>query len=68
MITVIDDLKCPICGAEEDHPDDGCIQIRGCKVHDQGRWWSQCLICSGGYDKIGGTFTEVNHDSAKGWF
>ena len=65
---VVTELVCPVCGAEESHPTDDAIQIRGNKVHDHGKWWSQCLVCSGGYDKPGGVFTEASHDPKLGWF
>ena len=66
-IKLTDSLQCPTCGAKEEHKDGNTIQIRAYKVHDEGKWWSQCLVCSGGYDKPDGTFTEVNHTD-KGWF
>ena len=69
MMVVIDSPVCPTCGAQEEHPtNDHEIQLRVNKVHDQGKWWSQCLVCSGGYDKVNGVFTESNHQSDKGWF
>jgi len=62
-------MECPVCGVTEHHPtQDGVVQLRGNKVYDQGVWWSQCLVCSGGYDKPNGVFTEANHDPSKGWF
>ena len=66
---ILKDIVCPVCGAAENHPTDYCcIQLRVYKVFDQGSWWSQCLICSGGYDKPGGVFDESKHDPEKGWF
>ena len=53
-------IGCPHCGAPEQH-EDGKVHIRAYKVYNDGQWWSQCLVCSGGYDKIYGTFTENNH-------
>ena len=68
-VTICDSITCPTCGAEEEHPtNDSEVQIRGNKVHDKGKWWSQCLVCSGGYNKVGGVFTEEKHDPKKGWF
>lgn len=60
-------LKCPKCGAVEEHPDGEHIVIRGLKVHDQGKWWSQCLRCSGGYD-ANLVWNAANHNPDKGWF
>lgn len=62
------ELSCPNCGALESHPDENTIQIRAYKVHDEGVWWSQCLVCSGGYDKPNGIFTQANHNVDAGWF
>ncbi len=70
-ISVTPDVVCPVCKAEEKHPtNQGEVQIRGFKVQCTltGRWKSQCLVCSGGYDKVGGTFYEANHNPIKGWF
>jgi len=65
----IPEIICPVCGVTEEHPtEEGVIQIRGNKIHDEGVWWSQCLVCSGGYDKPNGIFTEANHNDNKGWF
>ena len=49
---VIQEIKCPKCGAEETFINKAgkeLLLIRGYKVHDNGRWWSQCLVCSGYY-------------------
>lgn len=53
-------LECPTCGATElANPDAPVLewiwQIRPNKVHHNGHWWSQCLICA-------------NNDPDKGWF
>lgn len=58
---------CPKCGAKELHKN-GMLQIRGMKFFTGKSWESQCLVCSGGYDKINGVFTQKNHDPKKGWF
>lgn len=69
MKFIVQEVQCPTCGAGEMHEDGDKLNIRGFKVcTDDGYWWSQCLVCSGGYDKLNGTFTEANHDSEKGWF
>lgn len=77
MISWIDDknlestmLKCPKCGAVEEHPTDrDKIVIRGFKIADtSGYWWSQCLRCSGYYSQDLKTHDEKNHDKEKGWF
>ena len=68
MFTVVT-VKCPKCGAEECHPTQPVVLIRGCKHRDeQGNWWSQCLVCAGGYSKDLSVFTEANHNPSKGWF
>lgn len=64
----VKELVCPVCGAAEMHSDGKHIHIRGFKVHHSNHWWSQCLVCSGGYDKPNGTYTPENHDGNKGWF
>jgi hypothetical protein len=43
-------VRCPRCGATEMHPNGRWLLIRGFKVHDRGRWWSQCLVCAGYYN------------------
>ena len=65
---VVKELQCPTCGAPEMHSENH-IHVRGHKVCDQlGEWWSQCLVCSGYYDKPFGTANVANHDPDKGWF
>jgi hypothetical protein len=64
----VKELTCPVCGAKEVHSNGTHVHIRGFKVHDQNHWWSQCLVCSGGYDRINGAYTHANHDGNKGWF
>ena len=65
---IVKEVKCPKCGAEEMHPDGQHVLFRGFKVCDaKGHWWSQCLICSGCYDKDLVAHQE-NHDPNKGWF
>ena len=73
-ITVVSGLRCPTCGAGEEHPDNtGNIEtdevlIRAFKVQlDDGHWWSQCLVCSGGYDE-NLVWHQDRHDPEKGWF
>lgn len=74
-ITVVDDLTCPTCGCGETHPHDAHIEksyerrltIRAFKVETDGHWWSQCLVCSGYYDKDLNE-TPDNWDRNKGWF
>lgn len=59
---------CPKCGATEDHPHDRTkILIRACKLFDDKGAWSQCLVCSGFYDKDLSE-TPENHNPEKGWF
>ena len=72
QIVVGPDLICPTCGAPEVNPnkdrgENGYILIRGYKVHDGVKWRSQCLVCSGCYDKDW-NLTPENHDPKKGWF
>lgn len=78
QIVIKNDLTCPNCGITEtvaDYPD--VIFIRGFKVHDRGHWWSQCLVCSGGWqkadvigyhDKQVWEWDQEKHDPKKGWF
>lgn len=73
-ITVVDGLQCPTCGAGELHPADADKPIgekrwllRPFKVGDEHGWWSQCLVCSGFYDKDLNEQPE-KHDASKGWF
>ncbi len=61
-------FACPECGAEELHESGKMVHIRVNKVSINSVWSSHCLVCSGGYDKIDGEFTEANHDPTKGWF
>jgi hypothetical protein len=51
-ITIGPDLQCPTCGATEvENPSapvrEWIWRIRPNKVHHNGRWWSQCLVCAG---------------------
>lgn len=64
---VVSEVECPNCGAEEMHPDGDKLLIRGHKVHDEGRWWSQCLVCAGYYTKDL-VFDEAAGDPNGGWF
>lgn len=66
-ITVVSDLTCPTCGSGEMHPNGENILIRGFKVHHGGHWWSQCLVCSGYYDKDLVPQPD-KWDRDKGWF
>jgi hypothetical protein len=64
---VVKDVSCPKCGAGEMHPDGKHVLIRGFKVCDaKGHWWSQCLVCAGGYDADLNPVKEF--DRNKGWF
>lgn len=60
-------MTCPKCGAEENHPTENAVLIRACKVEDEQGTWSQCLVCSGGYNEAL-VFNQQNHDPDKGWF
>jgi len=77
----VNDLKCPTCGSGEMHPDGQHLLVRGFKVHSNGHWWSQCLVCAGYYDEqlnVGplkdptAPLLYENHPAAfnkeKGWF
>lgn len=64
-------LCCPECTAPESHPrEEGKILIRAFKVSDkEGRWWSQCLVCSGFYKDLKTLELQPEkHDKDKGWF
>ena len=66
-IDIVNGVTCPVCGAPEMNGD--LLHIRVNKVSMDGvHWESQCLVCSGGYDKPFGVFNERNHDPNKGWF
>jgi hypothetical protein len=45
------ELRCPTCGCGEIHPATKMLLIRGFKIHSNGHWWSQCLVCCGYYDQ-----------------
>jgi hypothetical protein len=64
------ELSCTTCGAEETHPrETGKVLIRAYKVCDErGRWWSQCLICSGHYRAVSLDENPANHNPKAGWF
>lgn len=66
-LRVVSSFTCPVCGAEEMHGDGDKLLIRAFKVAIKGQWHSQCLVCSGYYDKDH-NITEENHDPKKGWF
>jgi hypothetical protein len=69
---------CPKCGLPEANPwEPGKIIIRVNKVYTKdGKVWSQCLHCSGGYEFVAGiaghsdtfTYDRDAHDEDKGWF
>jgi hypothetical protein len=62
------EITCPDCGAKETHKEGG-QQIRVHQAHQKGYgWFSQCLVCSGGYDRPNGTFSLDTHNSKLGWF
>jgi hypothetical protein len=64
----VKEAMCPHCGAAEMHPDGDKVLIRAFKVAlEDGYWWSQCLVCSGGYDKDL-VWHQDNHNPDKGWF
>ncbi len=63
----VKDITCPTCGAKEMHPDGKRLLVRGFKILTKAGWWSQCLVCSGHYDKDL-TSTPENHKPLKGWF
>jgi hypothetical protein len=68
MKFIIKDVRCPKCNAVEMHPNGKRLLIRAFKYADEnGKWWSQCLVCSGGYDE-NLVFNQENHDPSKGWF
>lgn len=46
----ISEINCPNCGAQEIHPDEDKLLIRGCKVCIDDKWLSQCLVCADHYD------------------
>ena len=61
-------LTCPKCGATELHPTEkNSVLIRAFKVTDDEGSWSQCLVCSGGYD-ANLVWHKDNHNPNKGWF
>jgi hypothetical protein len=67
-IHVCNDVFCPRCGAGELHPKDSSkVLIRVNKVSLHGVWYSQCLVCSGYYDKAL-VPTPDKHDPKTGWF
>jgi hypothetical protein len=69
MRIVVREVKCPKCGAEEMHPNKAWVLIRGFKVHHSGKWWSQCLVCAGFYDKELKPVGETQPwDRNLGWF
>lgn len=63
MEIVVQELKCPTCGAGEMHPDGEHLLIRGFKVDN----WSQCLVCAGYYTKDLEVIDE-NMRPEGGWF
>jgi hypothetical protein len=71
----VSNVTCPKCGAGEMHPDGDKLLIRAFKVcHDDGHWWSQCLVCAGYYNPdltskpIGKDGLNPDFDRSAGWF
>lgn len=62
MQIVVKDVKCPTCGVGP-----SMVAIRGFKVFMQGKWWSQCLVCAGYYDKDF-NLTPQAFEKDRGWF
>jgi hypothetical protein len=61
-------ITCPNCGATEKHPTDkNSVLIRAFKLTDKWGSWSQCLVCSGGYN-ASLVWHRDKHDPEKGWF
>jgi len=60
-------MTCPNCGNQELHPTENAILIRALKVFDEFGAWSQCLVCSGGYDE-NLVWHENRHNPNAGWF
>ncbi len=74
QISIRDDLVCPTCGSPEMR-DASHVNIRGHKVHQHGRWWSQCLVCAGYYSDTSYDDSKATYDNPpktfdrqKGWF
>lgn len=61
------DIQCPNCGAYEMHPTEDKLLIRAYKITTRRGHGSQCLVCSGYYDKDLNE-TPENHEAGKGWF
>jgi len=49
------------------HPDGDKLLIRHEKVHADGAWHSQCLVCAGSYDAHL-NLTPEHYDRSKGWY
>jgi Zn ribbon nucleic-acid-binding protein len=65
---IIKSVECPNCGAQEMHPSQDRLLIRGFKVTDEnGISYSQCLVCAGYYDS-NLNYTPEKGDPEKGWF
>ena len=57
QVTITNDVRCPMCGAQELTDDGKRLNIRAHKVQDMsGQWMSQCLVC------------KDNGDDTEGWF
>ena len=64
----VSDLHCPTCGAEELHPTEHKLLIRGFKIQDEaGKWLSHCLVCAGYYDEHLVELPTPTHPNL-GWF
>lgn len=47
MGITVQDVVCPVCGAQEVNEETGLLNIRGYKVGDRHGWWSHCLLDHG---------------------
>lgn len=67
-------LTCPKCGSPEMHPDGDKLLIRGFKVYNHMKWWSQCLVCAGYYNPdltvkpVGSDGVNPDYNHNGGWF
>jgi len=68
MQIIIQEVKCPMCGAEEIHPNGKHVLIRAFKVEDKGHWYSECLVCAGFYDKNLNPRKGGRDPTKNGWF
>ena len=65
---ILNGVQCPVCLVGEQHPSQPSARLILVRVlNDSGRWFSQCLVCAGLWDRDL-RLSRKTFDEKKGWF